>query len=809
MTGDTTLYSPGYYGVQGMPSIDNTPQALFYGNGWADLQGNLWLYGGLKGSTGQQLSDLWKYDVVSNLWTWVKGPGTVNQAPVRGTKGVPNINNTPGARSRGFFTWTDLNGDLWLFGGAHTGPWALNDLWRYHIPTNEWTWMSGSTIWTDPGHYGTILIPDSLNCPPVRKNGSCSWVDNMGNLWLFGGKGYMVHYNDLWKYDIVTNEWSWMHGSNIGNQLGIYGTQNVPDPANTPGAREVYAHWKDSDGNFWLFGGWGDIGYYNDLWKFDVQSLQWTWVSGPNSTNQPTVDTGQCLPSVNSIPAGREAGPMCWIGKCDMMFLYGGNTATFPVSTWGDLWCFNRFTNQWTFVDGSLTPNIKGEFGTKGTPGPLNHPPALYNSYAWTDQNRNLWLFGGSESISPPANTYNTLWRYFPDTICPQSSFFNNITLTHDTTICSGDSIQLLASGGLSYMWTPICNISNPQVSNPIVFPDTTTTYQVQITNACGQHTFPVRITINSDSSFVLQSSDTTICSSDSIILQATGGTNYIWFPSTGLSDTSISNPVAHPASTTTYSVIISNDCYAKTFQIKIAVIPDSVKRIVNNDTVICEGQEIILQALGGIFYHWNTGDTGSTVSLNPAFSNIYTVTMTDFDGCVGVDSVYIDVNPNPFVSVSPSETTICNGDTIVLQADGAVNYFWNPSSYLSGTVGKIIKAFPNKEVLIFVTGIDNNGCTDSTSVEIVVEECLVTIPNVFTPNGDGKNDTFFVDYKGSAEVKVVIYNRWGKVLFEGNEAFTPWDGTFHGRTEPDGTYFYHIEIGGTNYIGTITIIRN
>lgn len=88
---------------------------------------------------------------------------------------------------------------------------------------------------------------------------------------LFGGFGAFF-LNDLWKYDGVN--WTWIGGTNFVNQPGIYGTKGVPDPNNIPGARYASISWIDESNSFWLFGGSGidsnqDLGYLNDLWKFD------------------------------------------------------------------------------------------------------------------------------------------------------------------------------------------------------------------------------------------------------------------------------------------------------------------------------------------------------------------------------------------------------------------------------------------------------------------------------------------------------------------------------------------------------------
>src|SRR6185295_8222337 len=133
-----------------------------------------------------------------------------------------------------------------------------------------WRWMGGSNYAAAPGVYGTQGIPSSNNIPGARGWGAASWTDNSGNFFLFGGYGYDENgyngsLNDLWKYDVTTGEWTWVSGSSIADQTGVYGIQTVPDPANHPGARsETNSSWIDNSGNIWLFGGFDGSGTFND-----------------------------------------------------------------------------------------------------------------------------------------------------------------------------------------------------------------------------------------------------------------------------------------------------------------------------------------------------------------------------------------------------------------------------------------------------------------------------------------------------------------------------------------------------------------
>ena len=218
MKGPGTIFDAGVYGVQGIPAPANTPGARGWGClTWVDTSGDLWLYGGLgynsiNGFCGY--SDLWKYTISTNEWTWMRG--TWNNIPNYGIMGVESSSNTPGHREEVSTSWTGHDNTLWLFGGSSNTGGALNDLWKYNVSDNNWTWMKGSTVPYSSGIYGAIGVADSTNCPGSRWCYS-KWRDEDCNFWLFGGLGNEVNgtsgnLNDLWKYDVTTNNWIWMSG---------------------------------------------------------------------------------------------------------------------------------------------------------------------------------------------------------------------------------------------------------------------------------------------------------------------------------------------------------------------------------------------------------------------------------------------------------------------------------------------------------------------------------------------------------------------------------------------------------------------
>ncbi|MBK8845638.1 MAG: hypothetical protein IPO27_03370 [Bacteroidetes bacterium] len=253
ISGDSLPNSAGVFGTQGVPSVINHPPSVYAPCSWKDRQGNFWTYGG----TYSAYSDLWKFNPATHEWTWVKGNGLKNQPSVYGTKGIADINNTPGKKDYGSATWVDTAGNFWIMGGGI----ETSALWKYEINTNMWTWVSGTTVINSGGIYGNKGMPSMLNTPGARRNEAGStWTDSLNNLWLFGGFGFDVssygYQNDLWKYNITTNEWTWMKGDSIKGAPSSYGLQGIANPTNDPGARTTFTRFYDTDGNFWIFGGY-------------------------------------------------------------------------------------------------------------------------------------------------------------------------------------------------------------------------------------------------------------------------------------------------------------------------------------------------------------------------------------------------------------------------------------------------------------------------------------------------------------------------------------------------------------------------
>ncbi|MDK2972710.1 MAG: hypothetical protein PWP23_2465 [Candidatus Sumerlaeota bacterium] len=404
------------YGTLGVPDPANIPGERHGISSWADEAGELWIFGGREIKLAQQVNDLWKYDLTTGNWTWMEGDGRYYRIGRYGTLGVPDPSNSPGGRFHSV-SWTDAMGHLWLFGGWGHGEGLtegyLNDLWEYDPETDNWTWRKGAAERYQTGIYGTIGVPDSANTPGARNNG-VSWIDPTGSLWLFGGygkdeTGSWEWFNDLWRYNPATGNWTWMKGAQTVGQSAVYGTLGVPDSANTPPSYSAPVSWVDATGGLWLLGD-------NDLWKYDTATGNWTWMKGSDSTKGIYGTLG--VPDPANIP-GTRSNAVSWTDAAGNFWLFGGYGAdsTSTIVTLNDLWKYEPATGNWTWMKGASKGAQQGTYGNLGVPDPANTPGARTGSVTWADESGALWLFAGN-GIDSAGNrgVLNDLWKYEPTT---------------------------------------------------------------------------------------------------------------------------------------------------------------------------------------------------------------------------------------------------------------------------------------------------------------------------------------------------------------------------------------------------------
>lgn len=575
------------FGTKGIASPSNTPGFRGGSATWTDNNGDLWLFGGssldtIGGTCGSSIrNDLWKYNISTNMWTWINGSKTFDDVANYGTKGAFNTSNIPGSRVT-TITWKDANDNLWLFGGdgvTNTSTSGyLNDLWKYNIALGQWVWIHGGNSINGAPSYGNVGVSSPTNVPGARVL-SFKWVDKNGNFWMFGGNGYDVNnnfgtLNDLWKYNPLSNQWVWMIGSNLKNQLPIYGTQNIFAASNRPGAMVGGACWADSIGNLWI---------------------------------------GNCV-STNQVNTGFYTNIM---------------------------WKYNPNTNQWSWAKG---PNVLsdqiGNYGIKGVSNITNIPAGRIRCNYWTGKDGEFWLFSGFGHPNNNLSTvsFNDLWRFIPcytATVTPSNASVSQ-------TICSGSSATISAYGNGAITWYDI-NSNVLATGNNYTTPTltTNTTFLVNDNVSC----LPISITISVSPipTITISASSTVVCQSNSVTLNALSGAfTYTW--NNGSNATSIVvNPTITTTYTVSASNFPTGCTNSAIKTISVNPLP-TINTITNN-TMLCVGQTATISASGANTYTWNTGMNGISITVSPTTSTTYSVNGTDLNGCKNSSTITQSVN--------------------------------------------------------------------------------------------------------------------------------------------------------------------
>lgn len=319
-----------------------------------------------------------------------------------------------------------------------------------------------------------------------------------------------------------------------------------------------------------------------------------------------------------------------------------------------------------------------------------------------------------------------------------------------DTTTCGTGTAQLQASGAIIYKWQPAINLSDPNISDPIASPDTTTTYYVLGTdnNGC-KKTDSVIVTKVPDPVFTIKASDSLICTNQVVTLLAAGGDSYVWSPSESVSNPSSASTTANPSAKTTFTVDIDNSVckVSKTLSTTVDIKPSPTVTITKSNDIDCSNLQAQLNATGGNNYRWqpDSNITNANISnpiVDPLSDTWYKVTVTSSNKCKTEDSILVR---------SSLSTTTGN--------------FYVPNAFT-----------PN-----------GDGVNDCFGVHF------------WAPT------TYF---------EISIYNRWGQMVYYSRNMSDCWDGTINGKKQASGTYVYMIKAasicsqGQIFRKGTVVLIR-
>lgn len=365
-----------------------------------------------------------------------------------------------------------------------------------------------------------------------------------------------------------------------------------------------------------------------------------------------------------------------------------------------------------------------------------------------------------------------------------------------DADVCLGEGVELSASGGLEFVWTPPETLSNATSQTPTATPLDTTTYYVTIISEGGcEVTDSVRVNVVygiPDRVLV----DTAVCVGGSVQLVGPLADSYLWHADLTLSALDVQSPIAAPNATTTYVLEATNVCGTVTDSAQVAVI--TVYPLAWPDTLVCPGAPVGLHASGGTTYAWSPSAPLSNADVpNPIAtswsSTTYTVVVTDDNGCWADTTVRVDLHPLPFVEARPDVVTDW-GDPVQLFATGDGTLVWSPDLWLDCTECPTPWSRPDASITYTVTITDSLGCKNSDDVVIILNGTLY-VPNTFTPNGDGKNDLFQAWGTEIDTFRMLVFNRWGEEIYRTEKMSEGWDGKYNGVDSQIDTYVWRVDV--------------
>lgn len=388
------------------------------------------------------------------------------------------------------------------------------------------------------------------------------------------------------------------------------------------------------------------------------------------------------------------------------------------------------------------------------------------------------------------------------DTITVYDSDFD---ISPSVEICSGESTTLMASGSISYQWAADASLSSTNTATTVATPTETTTYQVFLENEQGcQDTLSTTVAITT-AQLELKSEYTNACGNlpeirvfaelspqnplnwqlDGEPLQVGASNSYDFFPSS--------------TGQYTFSVDMEYSGCPFSDELVLDVAYNEIGLAFQNATAgggepICEGDTLTLSASEGFFYEWtpaeglNNTNTASVLAF-PTQTTEYIVKISNgIEECFVERKVPVEVFPKVRFDIQYDFQYECSAYPQLIftnNSTGASEYLWYWGGDLFNSTDAPPPYIPSQSGVqnLKVEG-GNTKCSGEFSVDIEIPD-IVLPPNVITPNGDGKNDTFII--YGIQGWIVQIYNRWGKLVYETDDYQNDWEG----RGEAGETFYY------------------
>jgi gliding motility-associated-like protein len=434
-------------------------------------------------------------------------------------------------------------------------------------------------------------------------------------------------------------------------------------------------------------------------------------------------------------------------------------------------------------------------------------PNAVYTNYQWTGPN-GFTATGQTATVTnaplAAAGTYTcTMTLNGCVQVTGQFAITLSTTATNDIAyICEGDSINIFGQ----FVHTAGTFDSTFQNINGC---DSVSTITVNVMPSPGK---------------ILAPDSLIVCQYDTVRLETSTNPinpnfSYSWTPSTGLNSTTDPNVWFIADQSRNYTLRVSAPdpnltCWME-HTIHVIVNPGDFLNLNLNEAAICPGNSVQLTATGAQQYSWSPAlyvdnTSSATPLITPVTSGTYTVIGTSDKGCTDTQQVQITVHPAAVLSL-PDVVNIYSGEQYFMEpATNAVHFTWFPDAGLNSAHVSNPVMSPEVNTRYFVVATTENGCTVSDSVDILVMNTAIDMPNAFVPG----NGSFKVVKRGIAALNAFkIFNRWGEEIFSTTDIEHGWDGTWQGKPQGAGVYVYQIDARTAEgkpfkKQGTVTLLR-
>ena len=377
------------------------------------------------------------------------------------------------------------------------------------------------------------------------------------------------------------------------------------------------------------------------------------------------------------------------------------------------------------------------------------------------------------------------------------------------------------------FSWADVTGARALQYTTPVALPPGLYMYRMIVAEAanagstsCRFATNPVTINLTA-LPFVQATNYVFGCFGSDVVLFASGGSNFQWSGPNGFTSNKqhATIPKVKYSDAGLYTVTVSTPggCSNKATT-NLDVYPAARASIGPNAT-ICEGKSTTLSANGGVRYRWYptqglSNDTIAGPIASPIDDTRYTVTVFSDYGCTDTASVMVRVIKKPVANAGPDKKTR-PGRPVILHGSVKgvdLSYSWMPAASMLNPNSLQPSVSPSADSKYILQATSNNGCGSSTDEVLVKVYDKVLIPNAFSPNGDGINDTWIIEPLDLFDESITyIYNRFGQLVHRSNGYARPWDGTHNGKPVPTGNYYYVIDLKTNNepkMTGWVYVIR-